>query len=137
MNQFLLRSCLLLFLGSFAACATDSPRYDKAILEGQWLRIASTDTRSDSMVISVTGDTAVIVSVPDSSNFEVGELKWLNIRAVVEEGDFLCSDLSADGDRWEAAITLFGPDSLPTTCEVVNRSFPGAPGALQEWVRLP
>lgn len=137
MNRLLAKGCLVLFLAIFAACATDSPRYDKGALAGRWLRIASTDTRSDSMVIEVRGDTAQIVWVPDSSNFEVGQLKWLKIIEVVEEGDFLCSDLSADGDRWEASILIIGKDSLPNTCEVINRKYPNAPGAIQEWVRIP
>ena len=61
----------------------------------------------------------------------------MDISPLGTEGDFLCADLSADGDRWEAAISMIGEDSLPDVLELINRNFPIAPGAVQFWSLLP
>ena len=74
MNRWIFGIVLSLFLSGFGACSTSSPRYEVAVLQGNWLRIESTDTRSDSMIVTVQNDSAIIVSVPDSSNFEVVQL---------------------------------------------------------------
>lgn len=137
MNKSLFHFSLFLFLGSLGACSTESPLYTQEMLAGKWLRITSTDVRSDSMIIEVRSDSAVIIAVPDSSNFRAGQVKWLNIIPVVDPGDFICSDLSADSNRWQTSILITGKDSLPNMCEVVNRRYPSAPGAVQEWIRIP
>lgn len=137
MNRLLTYCLLFLLLGSWGACSTENPMYTQEMLAGKWLRVRSTDVRSDSMIIEVRRDSAVIIAVPDSSNFRVGQVKWLGITPVTNQGDFICADLSADSNRWQASILITGEDSLPNFCELVSRNYPKAPGAFQEWVRIP
>ena len=122
-----------------AACGTQSPEYDLEVLQGKWQRLYSSDTRSDSMVLEVRGDSAVILYVPTGSNFNTGQVKWRGITSVVEPGNFTCADLSADGDRWQAAIFMIDDETgaTPEACEVVNQNYPDAPGGVQGWERLP
>jgi len=115
------------------ACKKTNPNYDKTILNGNWLRINSSDARSDSMVVYIaTGDSAIITFVPAGSNFVLQQQKWRNIRAVVESGDFQFLDLSADGDFWKAFIRM----ESETELKIRSSEYPNAPGGVQTWVKL-
>lgn len=115
------------------ACQKASPKYDKAILVGNWLRISSSDARSDSMTVMVTsGDDAVVTYVPTSSNFVLQQSKWKNINPVVESGDFQFLDLSADGNLWSAFITI----ESETELTIKSAKYPNAPGGVQTWVKF-
>lgn len=115
------------------ACQQASPSYEKTVLKGNWLRINSTDIRSDSMTLHIiSGDSAVITSVPPNSNFFPQQLKWRSITPVAEFGDFQIQDLSADGNWWKAFIIM----ESDTRFQVKSADFPNAPGGKQTWEKL-
>lgn len=115
------------------ACGKESPKYDKEVLEGHWLRISSSDARSDSMIVHVgTGNTGIVVFTPFSSNFSLQELKWQSITPVAEFGDFQLLDLSADGNLWKAFIIMKSEMEL----EIINAEYPNVPGGGQQWIKL-
>lgn len=118
---------------SFAACQNASPRYSLDILQGNWLRISSTDTRSDSMFVHIDNDSAKVLFAPISSDFVIGQKKWDGLTAIVEGGDFELSDLSGDGKTWQAAITMNNDSSL----ELKSLDYPNAPGGEQSWIKIP
>jgi hypothetical protein len=115
------------------ACGKASPNYDKEVLEGDWIRISSSDARSDSMVVHVgTDNSAVVVFAPFSSNFFLQQLKWQNITPVAEFGDFQLLDMSADSNLWKAFIIMKSEMEL----EIINAEYPNAPGGGQQWIKL-
>lgn len=115
------------------ACGQPSPEYEKTILKGNWLRVNSSDARSDSMTVYIaSGDSAIVTSVPPSSNFSVQELKWRNITAIVEPGDFQFLDLSADGNLWKAFILMESESELV----IISAEHPNAPGGTQKWIKF-
>lgn len=114
------------------ACQQASPNYEKTVLKGNWLRINSTDVRSDSMTLFIeSGDSAILTSVPPNSNFSPQQLKWRNITPVAQFGDFQLLDLSADGNLWKAFITM----ESETRLQIKSSDFPNAPGGEQTWVK--
>ncbi len=115
------------------ACGKPSPNYDKKVLQGNWLRIESSDARSDSMTVHVAWrDSAVVTFVPQNSNFSLQQLKWKSVTAVAEFGDFQFLDLSADSNYWKAFITM----KSETELEINNAEHPNAPGGKQKWVKF-
>ncbi|CAA6828707.1 MAG: Unknown protein [uncultured Aureispira sp.] len=121
--------CCLLIM----ACAKPSPKYDKEVLEGDWLRTSSSDARSDSMIVHVgIGNAAAVLFAPPNSNFSLQQLKWQKIRAVAESGDFQLLDLSADGNLWKAFILM----KSETELEIINADYPNAPGGVQKWIKI-
>lgn len=121
--------CCLLIM----ACGQPSPNYGKEILQGNWLRINSSDARSDSMRVHIaTGDSAIVTFAPPNSNFSAQQLKWRSITPVVESGDFQFLDLSADGNLWKAFIIMESEVEL----RIISAEHPNAPGGEQEWIKL-
>jgi hypothetical protein len=115
------------------ACGKPSPNYDKKVLEGNWLRINSSDARSDSMTINIVyRDSAIVTFVPSNSNFALQQLKWRNITPIAEPGDFQFLDLSADGSYWKAFITMESEVEL----KIISSEYPDAPGGEQKWVKF-
>jgi len=115
------------------ACQKPSPAYDKTVLEGNWLRVNSSDARSDSMTVYVgTGDSAIISFVPTNSNFALQQQKWRAITPVAEIGDFQFLDLSADGNFWKAFILM----ESETELYIINAEYPDAPGGEQVWIKF-
>ncbi|WP_052597719.1 hypothetical protein [Aureispira sp. CCB-QB1] len=123
----------IVFCWLFMACEKATPEHGVEILVGNWLRVSSTDARSDSMTIHIAkGDSAVITSVPPNSNFRLQELKWRNITAIAESGDFQFLDLSADGTLWKAFIEVESASQL----KIINAKHPNAPGGKQIWTKF-
>lgn len=119
---------------SFARCATNDALYDLDFLEGDWERINSTDSRSDSMQLRIAGDSAYLLFVPNESDFSLNQKKWFSIVINAENSiHFNLKDISADESYAAAQITITSDTSL--TLE--NIDFPLAPGALQYWKRNP
>lgn len=128
----------LLLLG-FSACSTESPLYDLDDLQGKWLRISSNDTRSDSMILEVRNDSAVILHAPSGSNFASGQVKWRSLNPIARPGDFECTDLSANGERWPATIYVAGISATTISGEIdlSSQKFSNAPGGNQIWIKIP
>lgn len=124
---------VVVIMVSFAACQNASPRYPLDTLQGNWLRISSTDTRSDSMLVYVNNDSAKVLFAPITSDFVIGQKKWASLKAIVESGDFELYDLSGDGRSWKATITMNSDSSL----ELKNLDYPNAPGGEQSWIKIP
>jgi hypothetical protein len=121
--------CCLMIL----ACSKSSSNYEKKELVGNWLRISSSDTRSDSMTIYIaSGDSAIVTYAPPNSGFALKERKWENITLVAEFRDFQFFDLSADGTLWKAFITM----ESSTVLYVKSAEHPDAPGGTQTWVKF-
>lgn len=127
--KILLSICCL----AFTACQTETPFYQLETLQGRWQRTQSTDSHSDSLIVVVTKDSAVIDSVPIVSNFVVGQKKWINIIPIATDGHFELYDLSKDGNRWKAIITM----NSKTLLKIKNKDYPNAPGSEQTWVKIP
>lgn len=134
----LLRTGILLLIlwGSFAACGKQQPEYELSVLEGTWRRMSSTDSRSDSLRISVQGNRAVVVYVPPSTNFVVGELKWIDIKPTTREGlsgrgDFTLKDKSG-GSQTTSRATIIMHSNF--ALQLRSLDFPDAPGGVQEWI---
>lgn len=116
------------------ACRVDTPAYKLDVLQGRWRRISSTDIRSDSLLIEVDNDSAVIVYAPASSNFAAGQIKWRSLNAIASVGDFSVSDLSADSSRWGATIYMDeNGDQAPISFTIISNNYPNAPGGSQYW----
>lgn len=128
-----LRHLFFVFCIGISACQTPAPKYQLDILQGNWLRISSTDPRSDSLLINVQNDSAKVLFAPNTSDFTIGQKKWSNLSPIVENGDFELYDLSGDGRSWKAAITM----NSDSTLELKNLSYPNAPGAWQSWIKIP
>lgn len=115
------------------ACGKPSPTYKKEVLVGNWLRISSSDARSDSMTIHIaTGDSAIVTYAPPNSGFALKQRKWQNITAVAEFRDFEFFDLSADSNVWKAFITM----ESETRLYLKSAEHPNAPGGTQTWVKF-
>jgi len=115
------------------ACGKPSPKYDKMVLKGNWLRINSSDARSDSMTVYIAiGDSAIVTFAPPNSSFALGERKWRSITAVAESGDFQFLDLSGDGNLWKAFIIM----ESETELKIKSVEYPNAPGGEQTWIKL-
>lgn len=120
----------------FAACRDTQPEYDTGFLKGEWIRLASTDSRSDSMVVEVNMQQSTIKYVPATSNFQVSDTKWQMIYstsrdALTKRGDFKLSDLNGGGRVSDATIFVLDSDNI----EVRSIDFPNAPGGYQLWTR--
>lgn len=117
-------------------CATETPRFDLDVLQGNWRRINSNNPNADSMLLKVEGSSGVILYAPSTSNFSDNELKWTGITSVVSPRNFVLSDKSADGNLWEAAILVqeFDGDSIQQFI-LRNSQFSAAPGGEQTWQR--
>jgi len=127
--------CFILFVLSIIACRQPSPPHSLDEIQGQWLRIYSTDNRADSMQVLVEEDSAIITYVPTSSSFPLGAQKWAAITPTARDhidgvGDFVLYDLSGNLSSYEA--TLFYEDD---TLKLRNLTYPNAPGGHQRWVR--
>lgn len=125
---------LLLIAALFCQCR-QHPEYLLDDIQGNWIRIESTNYRSDSMQIDVVNDAGIIIGLPVSSNFILGQTKWLNISSVPRGnrsgyGDFILNDLSSNGIPYEATIFLDND-----TIFLNNISSPTALGGKQVWVR--
>jgi hypothetical protein len=115
------------------ACGKPDPNYKKTVLKGNWLRINSSDARSDSMTVYIeNGDSAIVTFVPFSSNFSLQQQKWRSITAVAESGDFEFLDLSADSNLWKAFIIM----ESETELRIKSADHPNAPGGTQTWVKF-
>ncbi|MCH2021728.1 MAG: hypothetical protein MK207_04535 [Saprospiraceae bacterium] len=124
---------LIIFFLGISACQVPEPEYSLDILQGTWLRVWSTDVRSDSMEISIDNNIGTIVYVPASSDFVVGTKKWTNIASIAEAGDFNLLDLSADTLSYNSIINM----KSDTTLEIVSEGYQNAPGGKQLWTKLP
>lgn len=131
----LLLSILALACISISACQTSSAKYKLDYLQGQWQRESSSDPRSDSMMVNVDNDAAVVLAkqLPATSDFVANQNKWTQITPIAQTdgGDFKLLDLSADGNSYEAIITLNGDGTL----KLINQDFPAAPGGEQRWIK--
>lgn len=127
-----LKWILLLFcLAKMMACRTDSLGHNVKKLEGEWRRVWSTDYRSDSMIVSLKGDSAVITYVSPNNDFMIGQVKWLGIMPVVDE-NFELYDLSVDSSLGKARMEMLSD----TNFFLINLDYPDAPGGKQTWVKL-
>ena len=126
----------LIIITSWGSCASQLPTYSLEKLQGRWRRIASNNTEADSMLLQISGSSAVILYAPANSNFSNNELKWTGITPVVLPRDFTFSDKSIDGNFWAANIfvDLVENDSIKSFI-VVSDAFAAAPGGEQKWVR--
>ncbi|MBL4650217.1 MAG: hypothetical protein JKY03_10830 [Aureispira sp.] len=123
----------MLYCLMIMACGKPSPNYDKEVLIGNWLRINSSDARSDSMTVYIeSGDSAIVTFVPPSSNFFLKQRKWHSITAIAEFGDFQFLDLSADSNLWKAFIIM----KSKTELRIKSAEYPNAPGGTQTWVKF-
>lgn len=125
---------LLIVLLQFMACGGGTTLFTEEDLHGDWKRVWSTDPRSDSMVIRIEENYAIVIFAPDSSDFEQNDLKWIAISPVVEPGNFQFYDsgLGADDEYWKASIEM---TSL-TSFKVTSLDYPDAPGGKQKWIKL-
>ena len=127
-------SLVLMLVCTFGACRQNDAQYKLEFLEGDWLRLSSSDSRSDSMQLHIAGDSAVLVFLPDDSEFIIDEKKWFSISPISDNNiHFTLKDISADASFATAQITITSDSSL--TLE--DTDFPLAPGALQYWGRKP
>lgn len=117
---------------TFSRCEVPQPRYSLDLLQGAWLRVSSSDPRSDSMVVEIRNDSAVIIQLPSTSNFILGQTKWRSIKAIAGFGDFEFLDLSADSNSYTTFITI-DIDGQDTLLDLTNRDYPAAPGGRQLW----
>ncbi len=120
----------------FGACRRPAPEYDTGFLKGEWIRLSSTDSRSDSMVVEVDMQESIIKYVPATSNFQVGNTKWRNIYTtsrdqLTKRGDFKLSDLSGSKQVSESTIFVLDANNI----EVRSIDYPNAPGGYQLWTR--
>jgi len=130
-----MRLALLLIVSIIFCQCRQSPVYNISEIEGNWIRINSTDYRSDSMRINITDPESTIIGLPASSTFTLGQTKWTDIVATFRDpatrrGDFTLLDLSSDGLRYESTI-FFKEDTI----FLVNLNHPAALGGRQTWVR--
>ena len=115
-------------------CSSTDNQYDVEFLHGNWERVSSTDTRSDSMQLHIAGDSAVVTFLPFTSDFSLHQKKWFSILAVSDNTiHFTLKDVSADDSYSAAQITVESDSSFL----LENVDYPFAPGALQNWIRIP
>ena len=120
---------------SFYQCRETPPIYHLDDIQGDWIRINSTDYRSDSMCININENLAIIKTLPNSSTFNLGQIKWTVIESSRRDpnnsvGDFTLYDLSSDGNSYESTIR-FDRDTI----RLLNLSFPNTLGGKQLWIR--
>lgn len=120
----LLTGCDELLQG-LADAGCDEPELGQ--IDGDWIRISSSNPSSDLMKVEVTGDAGTITD-PADSGFRIGDVKWLDITPSGPH-TFSYLELGSDGGRYDATITLVNDDELEI---VVGHS--GA-GNTQSWVR--
>ncbi|MFK7797017.1 MAG: hypothetical protein AB8E82_06155 [Aureispira sp.] len=121
---------------SWGSCAPQLPNYNLEELQGNWRRVSGNNTEADSMLLQISGSSAVILYAPVNSDFSNNELKWTGIAPVVFPRDFTFMDKSIDGNFWAANIFVerVENDSIKSFT-VVSDAFAAAPGGEQEWVR--
>ncbi len=96
-------------------------------LNGEWIRIASNNPVADGILIDMSGTSGTITDKA-GSGFEVGDLKWKNIKAVDAE-NFTHEELGSDNAYYQATMLLKSDDTLR-----ISVGSSGA-GNAQKWVR--
>ncbi len=96
-------------------------------LNGEWIRIASTNPVADGIIIDMSGTSGIIIDKA-GSGFAEGDLKWKDIKAVDTE-NFTHEELGSDGAYYQATMLLKSDDTLR-----ISVGSSGA-GNAQKWVR--
>lgn len=95
-------------------------------LADTWVRVLSNAPGNDGMKVTVSGDNAPVTDAA-SSQFNVGDIKWMDIEPVAENM-YTHQELGSDGNYYDAEMEL----DVDTIRVEVNQS---GSGNIQKWVR--